>query len=65
MPVGSDLYYIADGIFNDQAEIDSYPHWEGTVPGDVKFVDYNNDGVIDANDKVRSDKTDEPRFVGG
>ena len=65
MPVGSDLYYIADGIFDDQAEIDSYPHWEGTVPGDVKFVDYNNDGVIDANDKVRSDKTDEPRFVGG
>lgn len=65
MPVDADLYYIADGIFNDQAEIDAYPHWEGTVPGDVKFVDYNNDGVIDANDKVRSDKTDEPRFVGG
>ena len=65
MPVGSNLYYVADGIFHTQEEVDSYPHWDGAVPGDVKFVDVNGDGVINANDKVRSDKTDEPRFVGG
>ena len=65
MPVGANTYYIADGIFHTQEEVDAYPHWAGAVPGDVKFVDVNGDGVIDGNDKVRSDKTDEPRFVGG
>ncbi len=65
MPVGANLYYVADGIFHTQEEIDAYPHWSGAVPGDVKFVDVNGDGVIDANDMVRSDKTAEPRFVGG
>ena len=65
MPVGANAYYVADGIFHTQEEVDAYPHWAGAVPGDVKFVDVNSDGVIDGNDKVRSDKTDEPRFVGG
>ena len=65
MPVGANTYYVADGIFHTQEEVDAYPHWAGAVPGDVKFVDVNGDGVIDGNDKVRSDKTDEPRFVGG
>ena len=65
MPVGARLYYKTDGIFHTQQEIDAYPHWTGAVPGDVKFVDVNKDGAIDTNDRVRSNKTYEPKFVGG
>ena len=65
MPVGTELYYIADGIFRDQEAVDSYPHWEGAQPGDIRFKDVNNDGVINADDRVRLDKNQEPRFVGG
>jgi hypothetical protein len=31
----------------------------------MKFKDVNNDGKIDANDRVRSDKTTTPTFQGG
>lgn len=59
------LYYIADGIFHNQAEIDAYPHWTGAVPGDIRYRDVNGDGKIDADDRVRSNKSEEPRFIGG
>jgi TonB-linked SusC/RagA family outer membrane protein len=61
----NDLYYQAIGIFSDQAAIDSYPHWNGARPGDIIFQDVNEDGKIDGNDRVRSDKTNIPRFIGG
>jgi TonB-dependent starch-binding outer membrane protein SusC len=60
-----DLYYEAIGIFKDQAAVDAYPHWAGARPGDVIFKDVDGDGVIGGNDRVRSDKTNIPRFVGG
>lgn len=62
---GDNLYYQADGVFKDWDEVNAYPHWSGAQPGDIRFKDVNGDGKIDANDKVRSDKTSEPRFVGG
>lgn len=65
LPVSTSLYYVADGIFHNQAEIDAYPHWEGAQPGDIRFKDINNDGKIDADDRIRSDKNEEPRFVAG
>ena len=65
LPVSTSLYYVADGIFHNQAEIDAYPHWEGAQPGDIRFKDINNDGKIDADDRILSDKNEEPRFVAG
>jgi TonB-linked SusC/RagA family outer membrane protein len=59
------LYYRAIGIFKDQNEIDSYPTWPGARPGDVKFEDVNNDGVIDADDRVRVERTSLPKWNGG
>lgn len=59
------LFYIADGIFHNQAEIDAYPHWTGAVPGDIRFRDVDGDGKITADDRVRSGKNEEPRFVAG
>jgi len=62
---GSGLYYKADGVFNTQAELDGYPHWSGAQLGDIKFVDVNGDGKIDADDRIRSKKNEVPRAVLG
>ena len=64
-PVGSGLYYEAIGIFRDQTDIDTYPHWNGTRPGDVIFRDVNKDGVIDGLDRVRNNKTGLPQLTYG
>lgn len=44
----------AIGLFKDQADIDGSPEQSfGAVkPGDIKYKDQNNDGVIDSNDEV-------------
>lgn len=64
-PENDVLYYNAIGIFNDQAAVDGYPHWENARPGDVIFEDVNKDGKIDGLDRIRVDKTNLPRFTGG
>jgi len=48
---------IALGFFQDQAEIDNSPLQEfGQVkPGDIKYKDINDDGVINENDYVAMD----------
>lgn len=45
----------SDGFFNSQEEINNSPEQKlgGTVkPGDIKYVDQNNDGIIDSKDEV-------------
>ncbi|NLR77513.1 SusC/RagA family TonB-linked outer membrane protein [Chitinophaga eiseniae] len=63
-PIGSYYGYINGGVFKNQAEIDAYPHYSSTKPGDRKFIDFNNDKKIDA-----SDRTDIgsyfPKFIWG
>jgi TonB-linked SusC/RagA family outer membrane protein len=51
MPVNTLWGYKTDGLFQTQAEVNSYPTYAAnSKPGDVKYVDLNNDGKIDAND---------------
>ena len=64
-PINAGLYYIAMGIFKDQAAVDAYPHWVNARPGDIIFKDVNEDGKIDGLDLVRNSKTDLPTFTGG
>jgi TonB-linked SusC/RagA family outer membrane protein len=64
-PVGTSLYYKADGIFNTQAELDSFPHNNSTKLGDLKIVDLNGDKKIDAKDQFRFDYTATPEYVFG
>jgi TonB-linked SusC/RagA family outer membrane protein len=64
-PIDSQLYYNALGVFENEEALAEYPHWDGARPGDIIFEDYNNDGVIDANDRVRQDKSRTPVFTGG
>ncbi len=60
-PIGLFYGYKTDGIFKDQAVLDAAPLQFGqpvgtgageTALGDVKYVDVNGDGKIDASDKT-------------
>lgn len=52
-PIGYFRGFVTDGVFQNQSEIDNYPTVTNAVlPGDLKFVDLNNDGVIDDEDKT-------------
>ncbi|MCW9706414.1 SusC/RagA family TonB-linked outer membrane protein [Fodinibius salsisoli] len=64
------LFYVADGIFQNEADIDEYgAYWAGdrdaVRPGDIKFKDIDGDGEITADDRVRSDRNDVPEWTGG
>ncbi|RLD83650.1 MAG: SusC/RagA family TonB-linked outer membrane protein, partial [Bacteroidetes bacterium] len=57
-PIGFFYGFQTDGLLQNQDDVDAYvgsdglPYFENQRPGDVKFVDQNNDGVIDNEDKV-------------
>lgn len=58
-PIGFFYGYQADGILQNQDEVDAYvkptdgtPYFADQRPGDVRFVDQNQDGVIDESDKL-------------
>lgn len=43
--------FKADGLFQSQEEVNSSPTQVGARPGGIRFMDLNNDGVIDADDR--------------
>lgn len=52
-PIGYFRGFVTDGVFQNESEINSYPTLNAAVlPGDLRFVDLNNDGVIDDDDKT-------------
>ena len=52
-PIGYFRGFVTNGIFQNQDEIDDYPTINNNVqPGDLRFVDINEDGVIDDDDKT-------------
>lgn len=52
LPIGAFFGYEVDGVFQTQEEIDSSPNRGVEVPGDLKFVDTNGDGVISTEDRT-------------
>jgi TonB-linked SusC/RagA family outer membrane protein len=52
LPIGAFYGYKTNGIFQSQADLNSYPHLSTAVPGDLRIVDVNNDGKIDGNDRT-------------
>jgi len=51
--------YMAEGLFQDQAEIDAHARqtFGGTLkPGDIKYRDINGDNIIDNRDEVKLGK---------
>lgn len=53
-PIGSFYGYVMDGIFQNQEEIDNWAVQVGGVsaPGDIKFRDLDNNGIIDDDDRT-------------
>jgi len=58
-PIGYFYGYETDGLLQNQDEVDAYvkptdgsPYFNDLRPGDVRFVDQNQDGLIDEADKV-------------
>lgn len=58
LPIGYFWGYKTDGLFQNQAEIEAWKTAGRGIlqadvkPGDVKYVDQNNDGIINASDKI-------------
>ena len=57
--VGEPLFffygYVTDGIYQTQAEVDAVltPGQTTVGPGDIRFIDQNGDGQINADDRVK------------
>lgn len=51
-PIGSFYGYKTDGIFQNQSELDSYPSMSLAGVGDLRFVDTNEDGQINGDDRT-------------
>jgi TonB-dependent starch-binding outer membrane protein SusC len=58
-PIGFFYGYQTQGIFQTQAEVNSYKNKEGLTiqpnakPGDFRFADINGDGIINADDRTK------------
>lgn len=64
-PIGQATGYTSLGFFQNQAEVDSYPHLANAKPGDLKYEDLNNDGAIDAQDMRGIGQSNLPQTVLG
>ena len=49
-PIGCYYLLVQDGVFHNQEELDSYPHFDTTVVGDFRFLDADGDGVLEKDD---------------
>ncbi|MEQ8532784.1 MAG: TonB-dependent receptor, partial [Imperialibacter sp.] len=52
LPIGAFYGYQIDGVFQNQAELDAYPHDSQARPGDVIIRDTNGDGRISLADRT-------------
>ena len=54
-PLNSIYGLVSEGLFTSQEEIDAAPRqtFSTVRPGDIRYKDVNEDGIVDANDKVR------------
>jgi len=64
-PVDFILIYEADGIYNNQEEIDNSVSFPDAQPGDVRIVDQNGDGVLNEQDQIILENSPTPRIVYG
>lgn len=58
-PISSFYGYVTDGIFQNQEEVEQHAiqtvgsdEYTSTQPGDIRFKDLNNDGVINEDDRT-------------
>jgi TonB-linked SusC/RagA family outer membrane protein len=65
LPVGQYFGLEAIGFFRDQADIDGSPTqlFSAVEPGDIKYRDQNNDGVVDEFDEVAIGRSWVPEII--
>ena len=52
LPIGYFYGLQTNGLFQTQADVDGHATQVNSAPGDLRFVDQNNDGVIDSDDRT-------------
>jgi TonB-linked SusC/RagA family outer membrane protein len=52
LPIGAFYGYQIDGVFQNQTELDAYPHDSQAKPGDLIIRDVNGDGKISLADRT-------------
>lgn len=63
--VGQFFGYKTDGFYSSQADIDNSPlnQLAKNIPGDLKFVDINGDGVINSDDRTAIGYSRTPEYT--
>lgn len=66
-PIGQPFMLEALGLFKDQADIDDSPKqiFSAVQPGDIKYKDQNDDGIVDQNDYFPIGKSSIPELTLG
>ena len=68
-PINMNWGYRTAGIFNNQQEIKAWPNQSALggvpIPGDIKYVDLNKDGIIDQKDQAPIGIGSAPELVYG
>lgn len=64
-PIDYLLVYRANGLYQNYEQINSGPHFPDAKPGDVRFEDVNDDGRLNADDRVLLPFGPTPRVVYG
>ena len=65
-PLDARYGLVSEGFFTDQTDIDNHAFQAfGQVkPGDIKYIDQNKDGIVDANDRVQIGRYQPPFSYG-
>lgn len=63
-PIGSFYGYVADGFFQNAADVTAHATQAGAAPGRIKFRDINGDGVVNADDRTIIGSP-HPKFTAG
>lgn len=65
-PMDSYIIYPTNGVFQDQAQVDAAPAiLDGTVEGEPYYIDTNEDGLINAEDRIRTYSSNVPEIQYG
>ncbi|MEX2513292.1 MAG: TonB-dependent receptor [Cyclobacteriaceae bacterium] len=64
-PQGSALLYRSIGVFRDEEHVNSLPHVPGARPGDIIIEDYDDNGIINNDDRTLFNRTTNPEITYG
>ena len=51
-PINVFYGYVTDGLFQNETDVENHAFQPGAAPGDIRYRDLNNDGVINEEDRT-------------